>query len=162
MKLKINVVGLSYSPNRDRLVYEIGRIIYDKLHDVRRGLHVVLITDEKGGEKYASRAATSLRRYGKGPTSIERIDPVDCPYSCICVNGRPECGGVAEHEVYAAPCVCHGGDWLLMAKCCCGNFRQGVCVDFSEPAGCKCIRGEDVAECFVLFKCPERTSGSRT
>ena len=44
---------------------------------MRRGLHVVLITDEKGGDKYASRAATSLRRYGIEPTSIERIDPAD-------------------------------------------------------------------------------------
>ena len=155
MKLKIDVVGLSYSPDRDRLVYEIVRIVYDKLQDIRRELHVILVTDEKGGEKYASRAAISLRRYGIEPTSVEKIDPVDCPYSCICDNGKPECGAIAEHEVYAAPCVCHGDDWLLMAKCCCSSFSQGVCVNFSRSPGCKCIKGEDVTECFILFKCPE-------
>ncbi|MEM0464486.1 hypothetical protein [Pyrobaculum sp.] len=161
MRLKVDVVGLSYSPNRDHLVYEIAKIVYDKLRDVRKELHVILITDKKGGDKYVSRATTSLRTYGIEPT-VKEVNPVDCPYSCICDNGKPECGVVAEHEVYAAPCVCDGDDWLLMAKCCCGNFRQGVCADFGGPPGCKCIEGENVAECFILFRCPKGSSGSRT
>ena len=151
MRLLIDAVGIAHYSNCISIAYAIGKIVYEK---VGRGLDIILITDEKDGDRYIGKVAQCLRQTSLRVSYTEKIGETKCPYTCICDDKHPKCGKVKEHEVYAAPCRCDDDDWLLMAKCCCGHFRQGVCADFSNPPGCRRLDGESVEGCFLLFKCP--------
>ena len=153
-RLVIDAVGLS-TADCAAVAPELIKIYYERGFDIGE---IILATDHRGGDRYVAHAANCLRQaqLPQSTTGPLYIKEAPCSYTCICRNHVPTCGRAEEHEVYAAPCQCESGDWLLMAKCCCGEFRQGICTDH-DPPDCRCINeGVDVARCFKLFKCPRQ------